>query len=273
MEKIEDIIMRHGRRGMDIIRTHLPENYCREAAEYILSWEKGNVFLFTGFYVAGYAETDGPAGTTVMAKILKEAGYTPVIVTDELCRDFFEMEGFDVVYMPFDADEDFVDEILAEYAPVGLISIERCGKNIDGHYANMRGISIDETTAAVDLFFTKTAGHIPSVGVGDGGNEIGMGNVADVIKNDLELTPCAIKTDKLVIATVSNWGAYGIAAYIDMLTENTKLAGFDFVKDYIGRTVEIGSVDGITHDKVVTVDNFPIEVDKEIIEALHQVIA
>ena len=45
---------------------------------------------------------------------------------------------------------------------------------------------------------------IPTFGVGDGGNEIGMGNLKEVIMSKLALTPCDIEVDALIIATVSN---------------------------------------------------------------------
>ena len=70
-EEIENIIMSHSNRGMPILRKHLPPNYCKEAAEYILSWEKGVIFITTGFYVAGHAETDGPPGALILCLILK----------------------------------------------------------------------------------------------------------------------------------------------------------------------------------------------------------
>ena len=62
-EGIEDIILRHSQRGMQKLRPHLPKDYCRQAAEEIASWERGVVFLTTGFYVAGYPETDGPTAS------------------------------------------------------------------------------------------------------------------------------------------------------------------------------------------------------------------
>ena len=62
-EQIEDIILRHSGRGMQLLREFLPENYCREAAAALLELDRGEVLLLTGFYVAGYAETDGPVGT------------------------------------------------------------------------------------------------------------------------------------------------------------------------------------------------------------------
>lgn len=272
MEKIEDIVLRHSKRGMNILREYMREDYCKAAAEDILSWEKGNVFLTTGFYVAGYAETDGPAGTVTLAKCLKKLGYHPIIITDEYCRGFFEIENLDVVYMRMESGEEFCKNVLLKYQPAGMISIERCGQNIQGDYANMRGISIKNQTARTDLFFEMTAGRIPSIGVGDGGNEIGMGNAADIITEKLELVPCRIRTDRLVIATVSNWGAYGIAAYLAKITGEDIFPEFTAIEEYIKKTVGLGSVDGVTKEHAVSVDGFDMKVEKEIIEALRNAI-
>lgn len=88
-EMIEDIILRHSQRGMQVLRKFMPQDYCRTAAEKLLKLPRGKVLLTTGFYVAGYAETDGPAGTFVLARALQKLGFEPVIVTDKFCRDFF----------------------------------------------------------------------------------------------------------------------------------------------------------------------------------------
>ena len=64
---IEEVVLRYSERGMPDIRRYVSDNCCEKAALEILSWEKGNVFLTTGFYVAGYAETDGPVGTVALA--------------------------------------------------------------------------------------------------------------------------------------------------------------------------------------------------------------
>ena len=183
-ESIEDIVLRHSGRGMDILRGYKSDRYAEKAAQTILGWEHGSVLLTTGFFVAGFAETDGPVGTLFLAKALKKLGYDPVILTDDFCKGFFESEGIKVLYMPFDADLDWCMTQLGIYTPVGLISIERCGENAAREYANMRGVSITDKTAAADLFFRIALGIVPSIGVGDGGNEIGMGNMASIIEED-----------------------------------------------------------------------------------------
>ena len=68
MESVEDIILRHSRRGMDRLRPLLAADFCHAAARAIFACPQGNVFLTTGFCVKGFAETDGPAGTWAIAR-------------------------------------------------------------------------------------------------------------------------------------------------------------------------------------------------------------
>ena len=269
-ESIEDIILKYSRRGMPVLRELLPENYCLNAAEKILSWKRGTVLLTTGFYVAGYAETDGPLGTMALAGALRKLGFFPVIVTDRYCEGYFEAEDIAVEYMDLDADDAAADAILEKYQPVGLISVERCGRDLNGIYANMRHVDISAGTAPCDALFLKALGTIPTIGVGDGGNEIGMGNVAEAVRTRLGLVPAEVKADILVIATVSNWGAYGIVAALEQLTRLPLLLSFSKAERFLRRTVSMGSVDGISHEHVVRVDGFGMETEKEILDGLHE---
>ena len=277
-EEIENIIMSHSNRGMPILRKHLPPNYCKEAAEYILSWEKGVILIATGFYVAGHAETDGPPGALTLCLILKKLGYIPVILTDKYCQNFFEKYDIKVIYMDIKMENEskinFIERTIKEYNPKGMISIERCGLNTENKYANMRNISIDEHTAEIDLFFLNYYKKIPTIGIGDGGNEIGMGNLENIIKNNLELIPCKIKVDKLIISSVSNWGGYGLAAYLCLLTKNKEFfeSVEETIKNYIKYIVSIGSVDGVTHENKEKVDGNDIDIELNIIRSLLKVI-
>ena len=269
---IEDIILKFSHRGMDALRPYLPAEYCKEAAEDILSWERGNVLLTTGFYVAGHAETDGPAGTVVLAKALQTLGFRPHILTDENCSRYFEPEGLDTIYMSYEEGDDFCLSLLDRLQPAGLISVERCGVNVQGDYVNMHGDSIRSHTAQIDRLFDAAYGKIPTVGVGDGGNEIGMGNLADVIGRELSLVPCRTKVDRLVIATVSNWGAYGIAAYLEILSGLAVFPPVEEVKAYLQRTVLLGSVDGMSEQNVCRVDGFSLAESEEVYAALQQAV-
>ena len=276
--KIEDIIMSYSNRGMPILREHLPKNYCKESAEYILSWKKGVIFIATGFYVAGHAETDGPPGALILCLILKKLGYIPVILTDKYCQNFFEKYDIKIIYMDIKMENEnkinFIERTIKEYNPKGMISIERCGLNTENKYANMRNIDISEHTAEIDLFFSNYYNKIPTIGIGDGGNEIGMGNLEHIIKDNLNLVPCKIKVDKLIISSVSNWGGYGLAAYLCLLTKNKEFFETveETIKNYIKYIISLGSVDGVTHENKEKVDGNDIDIELNIIRSLLKVI-
>lgn len=276
MGRIEEIILRHSQRGMLTLRKELDPEYCTRAAEAILSWKSKSaspvVYLTTGFYVAGYAETDGPVGTAMLALALSHLGFEPVILTDKFCEGFFEPLGLQTRYLRIHAGEEEMKRLIDDDRPAGMISIERCGINSRNDYENMRGISIKENTAPCDeIFRMALLRGIPTVGVGDGGNEIGMGNVQEIIAQKLSLVPCIVKCTYLVIASVSNWGAYGLCAALSVLTGRKLMQDIEWVEAFLNRTVAIGSVDGVTHERIAHVDGYDETVEKEIVTALLNV--
>lgn len=267
-ESIEKIILRYSDRGLTKIQRYVSDNCCDKAAIEILTWDKGTVFLTTGFYVKGYAETDGPVGTVALSLALEKIGFQPIILTDKYCEGFFELENIETIYLDESTEDATLRNLVEKYNPKGFISIERCGKNRMGQYANMLGNSITEYTAPIDNLFDLYQGIIPTVGVGDGGNEIGMGKISGPIRRELTIEPCVVPTDILVIATVSNWGAYGIITALANKVGMQLLPQYDWVEEYIRKTVQIGSVDGVTHERQISVDGKNMIVEEEIISAL-----
>ena len=270
MGKLEGLILAESRRGIDRISDLLPPDYCVQAGEFVLSWPRGRVLLITGFYVNGRGETDGPPGTKLVYDALLRLGFSPLVVTDPLCADYFTAAQVPFVAFDTKAGEGDLQALLERERPVGLISIERCGRDLNGIYANMRHVDISAGTAPCDALFLKALGTIPTIGVGDGGNEIGMGNVAEAVRTRLNLVPAEVKADILVIATVSNWGAYGIVAALEQLTRLPLLLSFSKAERFLRRTVGMGSVDGISHEHIVRVDGFGMEIEKEILDGLHE---
>lgn len=262
---VDEIILQHSTRGMDILQKKHPKKYCKNAAKAFKKLEKGVVFLYTGFYVGGYAETDGPIGTYFLAKALNSLGYKSVIITDKFCKDYFK--EIETLYIPLKGyKKEYYRAIIDEYDPICHFSIERCGKNIDGDYANLKGISIAKFTAPVDELFIIGAKTKPTFAIGDGGNELGMGNFADSVQKYLSLTPCGIKSDFPVIATVSNWGAYGFIVCL----ERDLLPSFEEVDDYLDFIVSLGSVDGISKVNEKTVDGKKWKLEKKILRKLRK---
>ena len=270
----EEVTLRYSKRGMTLLKEYLQKDYCKRAAEKLIQAPKGNVLITTGFYVAGYAETDGPIGTLAVAKALEGLGYHGIVITDKYCEGFFELKNISVEYVAIDADQSVYEEILEKYRPVYMISIERCGHNLENEYANMRGDSITGQAACIDTLFELAAEKkIPTIGVGDGGNEIGMGNVRQVILEKLELNPCVVTVDDLIIATTSNWGAYALAAYMAKLSGRPVFITYEEIEEYMAQIVALGCVDGVTKQKKMGTDGFSMEIEKEIITSLKEAIA
>ena len=209
-----------------------------------------------------------------MAKALEGLGYHGIVITDKYCEGFFELKNISVEYVAIDADQSVYEEILEKYRPVYMISIERCGHNLENEYANMRGDSITGQTACIDTLFELAAEKkIPTIGVGDGGNEIGMGNVRQVILEKLELNPCVVTVDDLIIATTYNWGAYALAAYMAKLSGRPVFITYEEIEEYMAQIVALGCVDGVTKQKKMGTDGFSMEIEKEIITSLKEAIA
>ena len=260
MEKqcIDQLVLEYGNRGMNLLCPFLPERGYEKAAEKLERLERGNVFIATGFYVKGNGETDGPLGAFVLAHTLREMGFSPFILTDRYAFYYFHGEiagfGFQLSHTREENNESF----LKKYAPVAMISVERCGKNREGIYANMRGVDIGKLTAPIDeLFELGSKMGILTIGIGDGGNEIGMGVLEKEIKEYLSLSPCIVKTDHLLIASVSNWGAYGLSRMLELITGESLMPDIKEWKAFFSKIVKHGAVDGVTGENGMTVDGFP----------------
>lgn len=265
---VEDIILQKGHRGMDVLRPHAAPDFCRTAAQQLYALPRGRVLFTTGFYVAGHPESDGPAGTVCLAATMKALGFDCTILADENCAGLLDWPGVESELFPAGAVD--AAAVLDKYTPVALVSIERCGRNAAGDYANMHGISIAEHTAALDSLFPEAERRgIFTLGVGDGGNEIGMGNMAEIINRQLALSPCVVCADTLVLATVSNWGAYGLAACLSKL-EGRDLMPENWLPGYLEASAAIGCVDGVNHEAVPTVDGYPAGTENEVFEQLRR---
>jgi hypothetical protein len=264
---IEEIILSHGTRGMDRIRGAVPAGYCTRAAKLILE-NRGRVLIGTGFPVEGTFETDGPVGAIALYRVLDRLGHEPVFgcappISKVLAVDFRTLE---VPILNWEATRPIVEAALADIRPSVIVSIERPGVAKDGCYYNMRGKEISDFLAKFDLFFELC--ECPTIGVGDGGNEIGMGNIVTELAQ-LPIVPSVTRCDALVIATVSNWGVYGIIAAMSRELNQDLFRLFDPV-EIVRHLVDRGAVDGKTGAAECTEDGFPPAVGLSIIAQLRE---
>ena len=272
---IDDIVLDRDRRGVSALRPHLSNSFTLDAARLVLD-NPGTAIVVTGFYIldARAAETDGPPGAVVIGNALRDLGYSVVHVTDRHAASLMQAMGGDharVIEFPIvddDASREFAAGLLKEVEPSVIISIERCGLTSEGLYRNMRGRDITAHNARIDHIFTDA--HA-TVGIGDGGNEIGMGNLADQIPkvDTLVRLPCVTRTTELIITSVSNWGGYGLVAALSELSGRNLLPSIEEERRLMTQTVDLGAVDGMSAVQEYKVDGFTFDENSETVRALH----
>ena len=114
--------------------------------------------------------------------------------------------------------------MFARYSPAALIFTERLGPNRQGIIHGSTGISGFLPMVDLSPILTEaTERKVVSIGIGDAGNEIGFGRIFNAVREIQEpgaVCRCSCgdgmatvaATDVLVVASVSNWGAYAIDA-------------------------------------------------------------
>ncbi|EPJ48505.1 MAG: hypothetical protein OFPII_05630 [Osedax symbiont Rs1] len=268
-KKIEDLLVKRNLRGMKTVQGALQTGYYLRAAR-ILNKCKGHVLIGTGFPVVDTFETDGPVGAIALYKALETLGATPIIVcgppvSQALIKDF-RVHEIRVGEHQERTLEAF--QALYHYQPDAVLSIERPGQAADGGYYNMRGESISERTACFDTFINNA--KCPTIGIGDGGNEIGMGNISAALK-ELDIISSTTKVDELLISDVSNWGAYGIMTILSVWNNIDLLAAVN-LEEILKYLSDLGSVDGVTRMNQLTEDGLDFSEGESVILELRQLI-
>jgi hypothetical protein len=236
------------------------------------------VLIVTGFTVEpDMPETDGPPGAAVLGRALRRLGARVTYVTDTANVPLVEAalkvldEPSDVVVYPGGADG--ARRLLASERPTHLLAIERPGRNRSGDYLNMRGGSVAAWNPPIDELFVCRAGRRPvTIGIGDGGNEIGMGVVrAKIARLDALRARIAtvVRADHLVVAGVSNWGGYGVVAALGRLAGKDLLHTPEVERRLIAACVAAGGCDGVTRRREPTVDSLGPDTHAAVVDLLR----
>ncbi|WP_438312001.1 DUF4392 domain-containing protein [Sporosarcina sp. FA9] len=284
------------------------------AAEMIEAIPKDRfVFFATGSVTRSWVtptigETDGPLGTAILAKRIRECcSAIPIILTEEslvkttipvlraaglavvtpeqaLMAQKLSGRGYTSVacILPFPCEDEEAKiaskKLVEKYNPAAVICIEKAGKSEKGTYHNMRGYDYSQGRARVDYLVEHAMENgIPTIAIGDGGNEIGMGNIIDAVKEHVphgDVIASITKVDLLVTASVSNWGCYAICAALALKTgkKNLLAQGAD-EKRMLEAAVLSGHVDGATGKAETTVDGFSLETNIAMIEMINSIVA
>jgi hypothetical protein len=230
-----------------------------------------NIAVITGFFIAsaGAPETDGPTGSVVLARALLRAGLGTEIWTDARCLGVLSACAGSVSF-PADRVCCVSGSARTEEPPGLLIYIERLGRAADGAYYDMSGKDVSSVTAPLDEY--ALGGEARVIGIGDGGNEVGMANFTAPLRAmmpDYARCLSSVGADVCIPADVSNWGAYALSAALSRdrgvwlgQTEAEETA-------MLAALVSAGAVDGTMKKISMSVDGFDISKQLEIVSSLR----
>lgn len=242
------------------------------------------VLIFTGWpsrswLISGLTETDGPVGAAILARALEEAfDVIPILVMEEKLHEFgvvgLRAAGLivsdletalkskpgppkasvsTVISFTTETEKAEADakKLLDKVKPDALISIELPGANKEGSYHNVTAREVPtELVIKADYCMREAAARgIVTVGIGDGGNELGMGNATEAIVRYLkngDIVAPVTKVDHLVVSCISNWGALGMAACIAAAANRVEVFDHIDIVRITDALVNAGAIDGLT---------------------------
>lgn len=268
------------------------------------------VIISSGFVLLPYlphGESDGPIGAAALARAINKAfGSKILLLTEKVCIPSLKAACAGAGILTLDPDvakeipssitiREFpidikgaqreAEEIFEKLDPAAMITIEKVGRNSKGIYHTSPGGDMSESTAKVDILFDMLRENNKlTIGIGDYGNEIGLGSLIEAVKKIAPTAirckcPCGggivtiVKAKIPVVAAISNWGANGIIAALALL-----LNDFSILHDpqtecrMIEQACLSGACDGVTVKPSFSVDGITIEGHMAMNRLLHEVI-
>lgn len=272
---------------------------------------KDVVFIATGMNIHPFSdigETDGPIGGAGLARALRIALEAKIVfVTDKALMEMISKtaRGGDATLVPpeillkldmpittvipFPTTEEEAGKeakrLIKEFKPKAIVAIERRGVSKNGVYHSWDGYDMAPHEGRVGRLFEecRKAG-ILTIGIGDGGNEIGMGNIYDTVRKVVRYgdncrcpTKCGIAdstvVDVCVAATISDWGAYGIEACLAAISGKGDAlhTGEDEIR-MIRECVDAGGIDGPAKVPRPFIDALPAKTHAAVLDILGEII-
>ena len=265
--------------------------------------EKPNqvVFIGTGFLIRPTLnpETDGPIAAVLMARAVGLLGGIPVIVAEKECMGVLTvacragemslcktLEEARVVPMSVllvtmppcgrKNEAETVIQRLLEIQPAAMVSIEHPGKADDGRYYSGLGYELTDWPGPVDDLLEKVreAGGF-TVGIGDLGNEAGMGFARPEIH---KLIPygdhIVVKStcDAPIIAVASEFGAYAVLAAMTFISGKQVLPAPELVEIVLRASVMSGAICGCGGAPTPSIDMIDISYIRSYVHMLQCVV-
>lgn len=270
---------------------------------------RGNhVLVVTGAGTAPWlpkGETDGPLGAAALARAVELGlGAKPILIGEErnLPSLIGATEGAGLVVVdeetfgrrtgcalgvPFplglEAGRRAAADLFARFAPTCVIFVEKGGPNEKGVFHSILGSGRPPDAMANAHLLADMAAEkgVLTIGIGDGGNEIGCGAIIEAVHRVQPFgricgCPCGAgvatvtRCDHLVFASVSNWGAYAVAAALGGLMDKPSLLhDTETERRMLHASLAGGAMDGAYARLIPFVDGTSADVQAGIITILH----
>jgi hypothetical protein len=266
----------------------------------------GVVMVLTGFpefpwIDRGVAETDGPVGAAVLARALVKArGAVAVFPCEPHFAGAIEAALRGIGLVPVRAEPTAVrpGDPVAVVAPVQggvdaaawldrhrpslAVAIERPGRSASGTYHSMTGTRVAHCLEEdlESLFVGAGARGVLTVGIGDGGNEVGMGGLRDVVEARVPRgSACGCgcgggiaaqsEAGALVTAVLANLGASAVAASLALLTGRREVSPTpELEMRSLAACAAAGAVDGQHGECVESADGLDRRAYAGVLEAI-----
>lgn len=260
---VENIIGQTVKRDISRMK-RFAEGGLEKAARCIMNTPEAHVGIVTGFFIRHATppspETDGLGGMAHLAAGLSNMGIPVTVITDAPCgkavwavtTELPDNVSLEIVSVNEISVKSLRDRLSAAERPLThLIAIERVSPGSDGKPHREHGWDMSADTAPLHLLFEERGWERPwvTIGIGDGGNEIGMGLLPkDIVSKDIpngELVAAVISTDHLIVAGVSTWGGYGLLSAMALVApEHRRSLLRDFTPEmdrrFLAAAVDVG---------------------------------
>lgn len=262
-------------------------------------------FPSRSFLGRGITETDGPVGALYLARVLEEVlNAVPVIIIDTALQKYCSKPAANagllvttleqaliakrgrvnaavVTFLDCPVEDEDAHQVAArfmqEQQPKALIAVEMPALAADGfaHTASGRAIVHDHLAKADHFFALAAQQGVLRIGLGDGGNEMGMGNLRQTLARISpigETIAARSESDVPVVGASSNWAAYAIGICIEAMSGSTKVNRSIDLAGIIRRCAEEGAIDGYSSRPEAKVDGTPISMNLALLEMMSWVV-
>ncbi len=233
-------------------------------------------------------ENDGPLGSAALARCLDTLGYHVTLYTEPECIGGIQMAlevlKSDVPVVELEKAPGAQYDAIAQELDVAF-TIEKLGSNSKGVLHNLSGNKRNDIRAVMDdiIIQMNEMGKL-TIGIGDGGNEIGFGNLYEQARYYVpSATVCKCGCGGGIVTTtrvgicypvaISNWGAYAIMAALASWHKRPELALTpEEEHEMLTRGVEFGLVDGGTGEHRYGLDGIDGDASVACVRLLREIV-